>query len=180
MSTIARPSLLLSQALSFCFISESLGDFPIDPFGKGGNDAVSQDYVPDEKYFYAKLMWDDKGTGILFEHCLVPVDTFWLIENSTFNLKMWTWAMCVISDVAIMVQYHSFIWKRSFLDTWQHHRVMPLHTQLIAIEMNPKLFLLSQIIHLFQNCVHSKKIVTFQYNFGHYEHFLPKFQILVV
>ena len=46
--------------------------------------------------------------------------------------------------------------------------------------MNPKLFLLSQIIHLFQNCVHSKKIVTFQYNFGHYEHFLPKFQILVV
>ena len=62
----------------------------------------------------------------------------------------------------------------------EHHRVMPLHTQLIAIKMNPKLFLLSQIIHLFQNCVHSKKIVTFQYNFGHYEHFLPKFQILVV
>jgi len=42
---------------------------------------------------------------------------------------------------------------------------MPLHTQLIAIQMNPKLFLLSKIIHLFQNCVHSKKIVNFQYNY---------------
>ena len=34
-----------SKALSFCFISESLGDFPIDPFGKRVNDAISQDYV---------------------------------------------------------------------------------------------------------------------------------------
>ena len=39
-----------SKALSFCFISESLGDFPIDPFGKGGNDAISQDYIPYEIY----------------------------------------------------------------------------------------------------------------------------------
>ena len=82
--------------------------------------------------------------------------------------------------LAIEIQYHSFIWKRSFSDTCQHHRPMLLNTQLLAIELNPKPFLLSQIIHLFQNCVHSKKIVTFQYNFGHYEHFLPKFQILVV
>ena len=79
-----------------------------------------------------------------------------------------------------IIQYHSFIWKRSFLDTWQHHGVMPLNTQLIAIEMNPKPFFLSQIIHLFQNCVHLKKIVTFPYNFGHHKHFPPKFQILVV
>ena len=57
---------------------------------------------------------------------------------------------------------------------------MPLDTQLIAIEMNPKLFLLSQIIHLFQNCVHLKKIVTFLYNFRHHKHFPPKIQILVV
>ena len=41
----------LSKALSFCFISESLGDFPIDPFGKGGNDAISQDYIPYEIYW---------------------------------------------------------------------------------------------------------------------------------
>ena len=84
------------------------------------------------------------------------------------------------ADKATFIQYHSFIWKRLFLDTWQHHRVMPLNTQLIAIEMNPKPFLLSQIIHLFQNCLHLKKIVTFPYNFGHHKHFPPKFQILVV
>ena len=46
--------------------------------------------------------------------------------------------------------------------------------------MNPKPFLLSQIIHLFQNCLHLKKIVTFPYNFGHNKHFPPKFQIVVV
>ena len=37
-----RPIKILTLALSFCFISELLGDFPIDPFGKGGNDAISQ------------------------------------------------------------------------------------------------------------------------------------------
>ena len=57
---------------------------------------------------------------------------------------------------------------------------MPLNTHLIAIEMNPEPFLLSQIIHLFQNFVHLKEIVTFPYNFGHNKKFLPKFQILVV
>ena len=59
----------------------------------------------------------------------------------------------------IFIQYHSFIWKRSFLDTWQHHRVMTLHTQLIAIEMNPKLFLLSQIIH-----IHISELFAFKEN----------------
>ena len=45
-----------TKAVSFCFISESLGDFPIDAFGKGGNYAISQDYVPDMKYIDAKLI----------------------------------------------------------------------------------------------------------------------------
>ena len=53
-------------------------------------------------------------------------------------------------------------------------------THLLAIEMNPKPCLLSQNIHLFKNCGHLKKIVTFLYSFGHRKHFLPKFQILVV
>ena len=91
-------------------------------------------------------------------------------------LKLWNRSQNKLKSI----QYHSFIWKRSILDTWQHHRVVPLNTQLIAIKMNPKPFLLSQIIHLFQNCVHLKKIVTFPSNFGHYKHFPPKFQILVV
>ena len=53
-------------------------------------------------------------------------------------------------------------------------------THLLAIEMNPKPCLLSQNIHLFKNCGHLKKIVTFLYSFGHRKHFPPKFQILVV
>ena len=57
---------------------------------------------------------------------------------------------------------------------------MLLNNQLLAIEMNPKPFLLSQNIHLFQNCGHLKKIVTFLYSFGHRKHFLAKIQILVV
>ena len=77
------------------------------------------------------------------------------------------------------IQYHSFIWKHSFSGTCQHHIAMLLSTQSLAIETNTKLILLSQIIHLFQNPKHSKKILTFLQNYGIHWDFLPKFHILV-
>ena len=120
---------------------------------------------------------------------ILTVADFWVTSKWVELENFWPWVRPKMGaeldakrtkKIPEVVQYHSFIWKRLFLDTWQHHRVMPLNTQLIAIEKNPKPFLLSKIIHLFQNCLHLKKIVTFLYNFGHHKHFPPKFQILVV
>ena len=90
-----------------------------------------------------------------------------------------TATLLLLGPLLILLQYHSFIWKRQFLDTCQHHTAILLSTQLLAIEMNTKLVFLSQIIHLVQNCKHLEKIVTFLYNFGIHWFFLPKFHILV-
>ena len=48
------------------------------------------------------------------------------------HLNIW-WARVYYRVHHYSLQYHSFIWKRSFLDTWQHHRVMPLYLYIYKI-----------------------------------------------
>ena len=165
------PGTPKSGTFSGLVTSQSCPNWPF--FGLGSQDLLSSCWI------HLSQIFRSNSRALIYSAAktTVQIGERWACSSSQILL----WNMnCEFRVNRENVQYYSFIWKRLFLDTWQHHRVMPLNTQLIAIKMNPKLFLLSQIIHLFQNCVHSKKIVTFQYNFGHYEHFLPKFQILVV
>lgn len=55
-----------------------------------------------------------------------------------------------------------------------------IHVQSLAIEMNPKPYLVSKMFHIFKNCEHLKRIEIFLNSFVNHRHFLPKLQILVV